>query len=188
MPRAIHPIVACALAAGTLLAAGAAAQEGGPARFGFGTPATAEQIRAWDIDAGPDGEGLPPGSGTAAEGEAIYAAQCAACHGVNLEGVPATGGETLIGGRGSLAGAAPLKTVESFWPYAPTLFDYIGRAMPFNAPGSLGADEVYAVSAYILFRAGLFSREAVLNAQTLPQVRMPNREGFRPDERPDTPR
>jgi cytochrome c len=152
---------ALALALAAAFAFGAAAQDGGRAPFGFGTPATAEQVRAWDIDVGADGEGLPPGAGTAAQGEPIYAAQCAS------------------------ASAAPLKTVESFWPYAPTLFDFINRAMPFNTPGSLSRDEVYAVSAYILFRANLISRDAEMNARTLPRVRMPNRDGFVPDPRPD---
>jgi cytochrome c len=108
-----------------------------------------------------------------------------ACHGENLEGVAELGAAVLIGGRDSLASGSPKKTVESYWPYASTLFDYVKRAMPFNAPGSLTDDEVYAVSAYILGEANILDKGAVLDANTLAGVEMPNRDGFIPDPRPD---
>lgn len=125
----------------------------------------------------PDGFGLPPGQGTAAQGAAVYAEKCSACHGKDLEGVKAIGAPPLVGGRGTLA-TKPLKTVESYWPYATTLFDYVKRAMPMNAPGSLSNDQVYAVSAYILARAHIVTEASIVDAKTLPQIRMPNRQGF----------
>ncbi len=164
---------------------GAIAGDGYHGPYGFGTPASEAEIAAMDIDIMPDGHGLPPGSGTPAEGEAVYQRNCAPCHGANLEGSAILGADRLIGGRGSLATVEPIKTVESYWPYATTLYDYIGRAMPFNLPGSLSADEVYAVVAYILMRANIVAAGTEMNAQSLPQVRMPNRDGFIPDSRPD---
>ncbi len=164
---------------------GAIAGDGSHGPYGFGTPASEAEIAAMDIDIMPDGHGLPPGSGTPADGEAVYRRNCAPCHGANLEGSAILGADPLIGGRGSLATAKPIKTVESYWPYATTLYDYIGRAMPFNLPGSLSADEVYAVVAYILMRANIVEAGTEMNAQSLPQVRMPNRDGFIPDDRPD---
>ncbi len=127
----------------------------------------------------PDGRGLPAGSGTVARGKEVYAAQCAACHGANMEGAI---GDKLIGGRGSLvstAGTPPVKTLESYWPYATTLWDYIKRAMPFNNPGSLSNDDVYAVTAFILSQAQIVPGDATLSNETLPKVEMPNRNGFR---------
>jgi mono/diheme cytochrome c family protein len=128
----------------------------------------------------PDGRGLPEGSGTVAQGEKVYAAQCASCHGGKLEGGI---GDKLIGGRGSLAAKdgkqAPVKTMESYWPYATTLWDYIKRAMPFSAPGSLSNDDVYAVTAYILNQAQIVPDDATMNKSTLPKVEMPNRNGFK---------
>jgi mono/diheme cytochrome c family protein len=128
----------------------------------------------------PDGRGLPEGSGTVQQGEKVYAAQCASCHGGKLEGGI---GDKLIGGRGSLAAKdgkqAPVKTMESYWPYATTLWDYIKRAMPFSAPGSLSNDDVYAVTAYILNQAQIVPDDATMNKNTLPKVEMPNRNGFR---------
>lgn len=164
---------------------GAIAGDGYQGPYGFGTPATEAEIAAMDIDIMPDGHGLPPGSGTPTEGEAVYRSNCAPCHGANLEGSAILGADRLIGGRGSLASVEPIKTVESYWPYATTLYDYIGRAMPFNLPGSLSADEVYAVVAYILMRANIVEAGTEMNARSLPQVRMPNRDGFIPDDRPD---
>lgn len=161
----------------------AASGYGGPYEFGS-TPAAAE-IATVDIDAMPDGRGLPKGSGTYAEGKQVYQAKCAACHGADLGGVKGTGGAALIGGRGSLASGKPKKTVESYWPYASTVFDYVKRAMPFNAPGSLSDDEVYAVVAYILGEAEIFSKTATLDAKSLPGIEMPNQDGFIADPRPD---
>jgi mono/diheme cytochrome c family protein len=133
------------------------------------------EIAAWDITVPPDGRGLPSGSGTAAEGGAVYNAKCVGCHGVKgMEG-PA---DPLVGGIGTLASKKPLKTVGSYWPYPATLFDYIRRAMPYNAPRSLSNDEVYAVSAYLLFLNGIIDPEVRMDAKTLPQVKMPNRDGF----------
>jgi S-disulfanyl-L-cysteine oxidoreductase SoxD len=153
------------------------------ARYDLGRPATPEEIAGWNTDVLPDGTGLPPGKGSVAEGAALYAETCAACHGAKGEGKPM---DRLVGGQGTLASDQPVKTVGSYWPYATTLFDYIRRAMPFSAPKSLTADQVYAASAYILFLNGLVGEDAVMDATTLPQVRMPNRDGFiSPDPRPD---
>jgi mono/diheme cytochrome c family protein len=144
----------------------------------FGQPITPADLAPWDISIGPDGAGLPPGRGTAAQGEAIYAAKCQACHGEKGAGRP---NDALVGGKGSLeAGKTPVKTVGSYWPYATTLFDYIRRAMPFQESKSLTDDEVYAVSAYILNLNGIVGRDDVLDAQSLPKVAMPNRDGFIP--------
>lgn len=151
-------------------------------RYGIGRAATQAEIAAWNIDIDREGRKLPPGSGSVAQGRAVFEAQCAACHGVHGEGGV---GDPLVGGQGTLASAKPLKTVGSFWPYAPTLFDYIRRAMPMNAPESLSTNDVYAVSAYILNLNGLVPDGAVLDAHALAAVRMPNRDGFVPDPRPD---
>ena len=121
----------------------------------------------------------------------MYESKCAACHGANLQGVaglpdmPAGAALRLTGGRGTLTTRNPVMTVESYWPYATTLFDYIRRAMPFQAPGSLAADEIYAVSAYILAEGNIIDKALVLDAQALPRVAMPNRDGFIPDPRPE---
>ena len=144
----------------------------------LGKPIDEAAIAAWDISILPDGTGLPKGSGTPAQGAVIYAEKCVACHGEKGAGKP---NDQLVGGRGSLSGEqAPVKTVGSFWPYATTLFDYVRRAMPLNAPKSLSNDEVYAVSAYILQLNGIIAENAVMNVQTLPKVQMPNRDGFVP--------
>ena len=150
--------------------------------YGLGRPATEAQMKACDIDVSPTGEGLPPGRGTVAEGAKVFAAKCASCHGpTGVEG-PA---DRLAGGRGTLATAHPIKTVGSYWPYSTTLYDYIHRAMPYNAPQSLKPDEVYAVVAWILSRNGIVQEQAVMDARSLPLVVMPNRHGFIPDPRPD---
>ncbi|MBV8397167.1 MAG: cytochrome c [Acetobacteraceae bacterium] len=144
----------------------------------LGHPATPEEIAAWDVSIGPDGAGLPSGNGTPQQGEAVYVEKCLACHGEKGAGKP---NDQLVGGRGTLTGdQTPVKTVGSFWPYATTLFDYVRRAMPFNAPRSLSNDEVYAVSAYILQLNGIIAENAVMNAQNLAKVQMPNRDGFVP--------
>jgi cytochrome c len=156
------------------------------ARFGLGAAATDAQIKSWDIDVRPDGVGLPPGQGSVAQGEKIYAEQCEACHGEKGQN-PAKGFDRLAGGRGSLTSSRPVQTVGSYWPYATTIFDYVNRAMPFTAPQSLSADDVYAVVAYLLFVNDIVPRNAVMNANELVKVRMPNADGFIPDSRPDTP-
>jgi S-disulfanyl-L-cysteine oxidoreductase SoxD len=129
----------------------------------------------WNISISPNGKGLPSGQGTAAQGAKLFANQCAGCHGP--EGIGASA-EPLMSEVGSLTSDYPERTVNSYWPYATTLFDYIRRAMPINAPFSLSADEVYALCAYILSKDGIVSPESVLNEQTLPQIEMPNRDGF----------
>jgi len=142
----------------------------------LGKPISAEDLAAWDISVGPDGAGLPPGSGTVKQGEAVFAAKCQACHGEKGAGTP---NDRLVGGQGSLPGdKPPVKTVGSYWPYATTLFDYIRRAMPFNESKSLTSDEVYGVVAYLLNLNGVVPESETMDAQTLLKVTMPNREGF----------
>src|SRR5687768_8339434 len=150
---------------------------------GLGRPLSAEEIRKYDALIPPSGAGLPPGSGTAEKGKAVYAAQCARCHGATGREGPE---EPLVGGIGSLTSPKPQKTVGSYWPYATTLWDYVNRAMPFDRPGVLSPDDVYAVTAYVLQLNGIVSATDVLDANTLPKIRMPNRDGFVPDARPDT--
>ena len=187
-------VSACA----ALLAAGCAATQrsgevpqsayaGGKLNLGT-APTTAEIAHYFSYPA--DGRGLPSGSGSYAQGEKVYQTKCLACHGDKLQGTPL--GDRLIGGRGTLVNnspaKAPVKTVESYWPYATSVFDYVKRAMPFNAPGSLSDDEAYAVVAYILGEANIVAKNEVINAGTLARVQMPNRNGFvSPDPRPDVP-
>jgi len=163
----LKPVVICAM---MFVAAPALAQT--PR---FGQPIAPADIVPWDISIGPDGAGLPPGRGTAEQGAAVYAAKCQACHAEKGAGSP---NDALVGGVGSLASGKPIKTVGSYWPYATTLFDYIRRAMPFQESQSLTSDEVYAVSAYILSLNGIVASNDVLDAQSLPKVKMPNRDGF----------
>jgi S-disulfanyl-L-cysteine oxidoreductase SoxD len=146
-----------------------------PAGPGLGRDATPQEIAAWDISIPPSGAGLPAGSGTAKQGEAVYVAKCLACHAAKGAGKPA---DQLVGGIGSLATANPVRTVGSYWPYATTLFDYIRRAMPTTNPMSLSDSEVYAVTAYLLHLNGIVGANAEMNAQTLAEVKMPNRDGF----------
>ena len=150
--------------------------------YGLGRTPTAAEMKAWDIAIGPDGKELPPGRGTAQAGQNIYLEKCAACHSESGTEGPQ---DVLVGGQGSLATDKPVKTIGSYWPYATTIYDYVQRAMPFYEPGSLKADEVYAVTAYLLYLNGIISEQDVIDAQTLPKVQMPNRKGFRPDPRPD---
>ena len=164
--------IVIAAGAASLVACAAQAPSRQPA---FGAAVSAEEIARWDISIPPSGAGLPAGSGTAKQGAAVYGAKCLACHGEKGAGKPA---DVLVGGIGSLATARPVRTVGSYWPYATTLFDYVRRAMPITNPLSLTDDEVYAVSAYVLFLNGIVGEDAVMNAQTLPQVKMPNRDGF----------
>ena len=142
----------------------------------LGQLATPEEIAAWDISIGPDGVGLPPGSGNPKQGEAVYAAKCIACHGEKGAGKP---NDQLVGGQGTLPGdKPPVKTVGSFWPYATTVFDYLRRAMPYNESKSLTNDDLYAVVAYILNLNGIIADNETMDARTLRQVKMPNRDGF----------
>jgi cytochrome c len=143
----------------------------------FGRLATPTEIADADIDVHPDGAGLPPGAGSVAQGAAVYASKCAACHGEAGQ-KPLDPSLALTGGMGSLATPRAVQTVGSYWPYATTLFDYIRRAMPFSAPRSLTADQVYAVTAYVLWLNGIVADGTVLDANTLAAIRMPNRDGF----------
>jgi cytochrome c len=141
----------------------------------LGRVATPDELAAWDISIGPDGAGLPPGSGTPRQGETVFMAKCVACHGEKGAGKP---NDQLVGGRGTLGDQAPVKTVGSFWPYATTIFDYVRRAMPLNESKSLSNDEVYAVVAYLLHLNGIIDENETVDARTLPKVRMPNADGF----------
>jgi len=150
----------------------------------LGRHATPAELAALDIDVAPDGAGLPVGSGTPTEGAAVFSGRCAHCHGAAGEGGPA---DRLVGGVGSLTTDAPTLTTGSFWPYATTLFDYLRRAMPYDSPGSLSANEVYALTAFLLERNGVIEASARLDAASLPAVRMPNRDGFESAWPPSSP-
>jgi len=154
-------------------------------KHGVGRKPTEQEMRALGVTVAPDGTGLPEGSGTVAEGRALFAQRCARCHGEKAEG---NIGPALHGGQGSLATPKPRKTVGSFWPYAPKVWDYVNRAMPFDQPGLLTHSEVYSAVAFILFLNGLVGENEVLNAKSLAKIRMPNRDGFVPDPRPDIKR
>jgi cytochrome c len=141
----------------------------------LGRPATQAEIAGWDISIAPDGRGLPPGSGTPSQGAQVYTQKCQACHGEKGVGGP---NDRLAGGQGTLASKTPVRTVGSYWPYATTVFDYVRRAMPFAQPHSLSDNEVYAVTAYLLSLNGIIGERDVMNAETLPKVKMPNRDNF----------
>jgi S-disulfanyl-L-cysteine oxidoreductase SoxD len=154
-----------------------------PQRFGFGRAADSARIKAWDVDVRPDGRGLPPGSGTVAQGAAVFARSCAACHGAAGEG----------GAAGRLVSTEPWgewptnPAVGNYWPYATTLYDYLVRAMPMDNPGSLSANDTYAVIAWILAQNKVVPDNAVMNATTLPKVQMPAKDRFVPDDRTGGP-
>ena len=159
---------------------------GGPAQaetYGIGSAATPEEIAGWDIDIRPDGLGLPVGEGSVEDGEGLYEAKCAVCHGLFGEGEGRW--PVLAGGQGTLADERPTKTVGSYWPFASTLYDYIYRAMPFTAPRSLSVDETYAISAYVLYLNDLVEDDFVLSNENLASIEMPNKDGFFVDPRPD---
>ncbi len=155
--------------------------------YQIGRAPTADEVRANDISIGPEGKELPPGRGTAKEGAPIYAKKCAACHGKTA----AEGGNSgdparpfappLVGGRGTLTSANPVRTIESYWPYATTVWDYINRGMPRKQEGTLTANEVYALTAFLLYRSGIIPEDEVMDAKSLPKVQMPNRNGFVPN-------
>jgi cytochrome c len=166
------------LAAGLVACAAVVSSPAGaaePLSPGLGESPTAAELAARDMDIAIDGEGLPPGRGTAIDGGDIYVEKCAACHGLRGQGGPAP---ALAGGIGSLATPKPQKTVGSYWPHATTLFDYVRRAMPYDRPMSLSADETYALSAFVLWLNRIIGPRDEMNATTLPAVRMPNRDGF----------
>jgi cytochrome c len=153
--------------------------------FGFGRRPSDQEVQREDIDVRPDGAGLPAGGGTATEGRTVFAAKCSSCHGPNGEGTAA--GPKVVDSTPYKPGEVTA-TVGNYWPYATTAYDYIRRAMPFNAPGSLSDEEVYQVTAYLLAANGLIGENDRMDAQSLPQVQMPHRGSFTsPDPRPDTP-
>jgi cytochrome c len=152
-------------------------------RYGLGRAATAADFTKHDYLVSAKGQGLPKGRGTGAQGRAVYMQSCAACHGLRGEGTSEY--PTLVGGQGTLKSDKVLPTVGSYWPYATTVWDYINRAMPYQNPGTLKPDEVYAVTAYLLTMNRIVSPDFELNERTLPAVKMPNRDGFVPDPRPD---
>ncbi|WP_129649422.1 c-type cytochrome [Peristeroidobacter agariperforans] len=162
---------------------GSTRSDGNATLYGVGEPLSPEQVTSVDISVLPTGAGLPDGKGSAREGATVYATHCAACHGDNGEGR----GDyvALVGGRGSLASSQPVLTVGSYWPTATTVFDYIRRAMPYNTPGILTADEVYALTAWILEKNAILQPGVVLDRRGLSAVRMPNSDGFIRDPRPD---
>lgn len=178
--RPMHALLfAVALCVGTPWTA--SAQSASSPAMHFGRSPTAEEIAGWNIDVVPDGTGLPVGHGTAAEGAKIFATRCAACHGANAEGIAVPGRGAfprLVGGIGTLRDDMPIKTVGSYWPYATGVFDYIRRAMPLTAPGSLTSDEAYSLVAFILSRNSIIAENAVMDEKSLPKVTMPNRNGF----------
>lgn len=189
MTRQVFVVVGMILGAGVAFAQAPAREAAAPARYGIGRPATPSEIAAIDIDVRPDGRGLPPGRGTAADGAPIYAAKCAACHGATGKEGP----NDVLVGRDSRPGfpfaqdpALP-HTIGNYWPYATTVFDYVRRAMPPTAPGSLTDDEVYALTAFLLRANDVITDDAVMDRSTLPKVAMPARKYFTPDTRRQYP-
>ena len=155
-------------------------------KLGLGREAMPKEIKAWDIDVRPDGQGLPKGKGKVSDGEAIYAEQCASCHGDFGEGVDRW--PVLVGGKDTLSSDDPVKTIGSYWPYASTVFDYIRRAMPFGNAQSLSANETYAITAYLLYMNEIVDDESfVLSDKNFSKIQMPNEKNFIKDARPDTP-
>jgi S-disulfanyl-L-cysteine oxidoreductase SoxD len=141
----------------------------------LGREVTPAQIAGWDISVGPDGVGLPPGKGTPTMGAPVYEQKCQVCHGAKGAGQP---NDRLVGGHGTLASKAPVRTIGSYWPYATTVFDYVRRSMPYTQSHSLTDDEAYAVTAYLLNLNGIIGDNDEMNAQTLPKVKMPNQPNF----------
>jgi cytochrome c len=172
----------------TMLACSREERAAAPRHYGLGRAATAREIAARDIDAGPDGAGLPPGSGTVAEGQLVFAQKCASCHGAKGEGMlpmyPRLVGRDPVAERfvfGSTPGLP--RTIGNYWPYATTVFDYVRRAMPLTTPGSLTNDEVYAVTAYLLAANDVIPPDTRLDSTKLKAVRMPYVSRFVPDNR-----
>lgn len=141
----------------------------------LGRPLSPQEAARWDLSVFPDGRGLPAGRGNAVEGAVLFEQKCAVCHGPGGRGATA---EELAGGTAPLTAKSPDKTIGLYWPHATTIFDFTRRAMPMFAPGSLSSDEVYALTAYLLFANGLIAEAEEMNAISLPKVQMPNRNGF----------
>jgi cytochrome c len=158
-----------------------------PASFNIGRPATAAEIAAWDIDVRPDGAGLPPGKGNALAGKSVYLAKCAACHGTGTEPVDARLPGPPLMNDSAGANYSRLKTIGNYWPYATTIFDYVRRTMPYNAPGTLTADELYSLTAYLLYANRIIDEQTVMDARSLPAVAMPAKRLFIPDNRQGGP-
>jgi cytochrome c len=155
----------------------------GAPRYHLGRPATEADIAAAGISVGPDGHGLPPGEATARDGRPLYEATCASCHGLRGEGSETY--PALAGGRNTLRNTHPILTIGSYWPYATTVWDYVNRAMPYQNPGTLNSQQVYALTAYLLYLNKIVGERQIVNQRTLPLIRMPNRNGFIADPRPD---
>jgi S-disulfanyl-L-cysteine oxidoreductase SoxD len=166
-----------------LLASCIAAPAQTPDFKNIGRTPTEDEVRAWDISVGPDGKGLPPGNGNAKDGARIFAEKCAPCHTPTAEGGKL--GPALVGGTGTLKSLHPVQTVGSYWPFPTTLWDYVNRAMPRGQGGTLGPDEVYSLTAFLLYRNGIVQETDVLDAKSLPKVQMPNRNGFVPQNLED---
>jgi mono/diheme cytochrome c family protein len=154
-----------------------------PAYNGVGRTPSEAEIRSWDISIGPAGKELPPGRGTAKGAAEIYSKKCAACHGPTGEGTATA--PHLLGGKGTLSTLQPVRTIGSYWPFATTVWDYINRAMPLNQGGTLTPDEVYALTAWVLYRNDIIQESDVMDATSLPKVQMPNRNGFVPQRLED---
>ena len=176
------------LAFGIVLLTATASLAQTPSYTNVGRTPTKEEIQAWDISAGPDGKGLPPGQGSAKDGAPIFAAKCAVCHGPAGEGAKI--GPRLVGGTAdleTLTTLRPVRSIGGYWPYATTVWDFINRAMPRGQSGTLTANEVYALTAFILAKSDIVKEDDVLDAKTLPKVQMPNRNGFVPARFSDIP-
>ncbi len=171
MSRSLKLAVAAALLAAPAMAEG----------FGLGRPATPDEVAAWDIDIRPDGQGLPEGQGSVEDGEVVFTDYCAVCHGDFGEGVDRW--PVLAGGQGTLASDNPVKTIGSYWPYLSTVWDYIHRAMPFGDAQSLTDDEVYAITAYLMYMNDLVDDDFVLSKENFLETRLPNEENFFMDDR-----
>ena len=175
MPMPERSRLAAATTLAALLFGGCAQPEPWPAAPQRGHAVSRADAQRWDRNVFPDGRGLPPGRGTAVEGAPLFRQKCARCHGPGGRGATA---EELAGATQPLTSKTPDKTIGSYWPYATTIFDFTRRAMPMDAPASLSDDEVYALTAYLLFANGVIGEREVMDARSLPAVRMPNRDGF----------
>lgn len=171
MKKSLKVLISVLIVAG--ISPAVAEQNKGP---GLAHPASKEDVAAWNLNVFPDGEGLPEGQGSVAEGETIYKNKCIACHGEN--GLGTGTGDQLAGAQMGLTSEYPEKTIGTYWPYATTIFDVVRRSMPMTQPGSLNNNDVYSVTAYLLYLNNIIGKDDVMNASTLPKVKMPNRNGF----------